>query len=143
MPRYNWKNVQNYYDHPHSKEDTQKAFKMHKGTWYDAVKRKAIILREEDYVSNSKYVKKPIEVYLVNPSNMDGTHLKRRLLKEGLLEDKCLICGLTEWCGMEISLHLDHINGNKYDNTLKNLRILCPNCHSQTSTYCGRNAKYE
>lgn len=43
------------------------------------------------------------------------------------------------WAGKPIVLHLDHINGVRNDNRLENLRWLCPNCHSQTDTYCGRN----
>jgi len=48
----------------------------------------------------------------------------------------CAICGITDWLGQSLSLHLDHINGINNDNRLENLRLLCPNCHSQTDTYC-------
>lgn len=44
-----------------------------------------------------------------------------------------------EWAGKPIKLHLDHVNGIRNDHRLPNLRWLCPNCHSQTVTYCGRN----
>jgi hypothetical protein len=50
-------------------------------------------------------------------------------------------CGIKEWNGKPISYQLDHINGDNMDNRIENLRILCPNCHSQTSTYGGRNIK--
>lgn len=65
--------------------------------------------------------------------------LKKRILENGLKEYKCEKCGLTDWNGEEISLHLDHINGNNLDHRLENLRFLCPNCHSQTPTYCGKS----
>jgi hypothetical protein len=65
--------------------------------------------------------------------------LKRRILKAGLLEYKCSICGLTDWRGMPISLQLDHINGEHDDHRLENLRFLCPNCHAQTETFAGKN----
>jgi hypothetical protein len=77
---------------------------------------------------------------------LDGKHphyqtfkLKNRLLKEGLIENKCSKCNITEWDNMPINCELDHINGIRHDHRLSNLRMLCPNCHSQTSTYRGKN----
>jgi hypothetical protein len=67
--------------------------------------------------------------------------LKKRLIDSGLLENKCYECGLTEWRGKSLTIQLEHINGNSIDNRLKNLTMLCPNCHSQTSTYAGRGLK--
>lgn len=65
--------------------------------------------------------------------------LKARLLKYELKHNVCEICQLTEWNGQKLTMHLDHINGDCWDHRLENLRMLCPNCHSQTHTYCGRN----
>jgi hypothetical protein len=72
---------------------------------------------------------------------LPNTHnTKLQLIKLGLLENKCSICDNAGiWLNKPISLHLDHIDGNPRNNTITNLRILCPNCHSQTETYCGRN----
>jgi len=54
--------------------------------------------------------------------------------------EQCFGCGLkAEWEGKPLSLVLDHISGNKHDNKPVNLRLLCPNCHAQTDTFCGRN----
>lgn len=67
------------------------------------------------------------------------TVLRRYVIKNNLIPYKCAICGCTEWQGKTLSLELDHINGANNDNRLENLRFLCPNCHSQTSTYGSRN----
>ena len=65
--------------------------------------------------------------------------LRIRLIDEGLKEHKCESCGIESWLDNPISLELDHIDGNRTNHRLNNLRILCPNCHSQTSTYRGKN----
>jgi hypothetical protein len=67
--------------------------------------------------------------------------LKNRMIKEGFLENVCSICGITEWFGKSINMELDHIDGNRSNHLLSNLRMLCPNCHSQTDTYRSRNIK--
>lgn len=73
-------------------------------------------------------------------SKVSYSTAKAWVLRHKLLEEKCDECGLkNEWQKKTLVLHLDHINGDKQDHRLENLRFLCPNCHSQTSTYCGRN----
>jgi Zn finger protein HypA/HybF involved in hydrogenase expression len=87
-------------------------------------------------------VKKDIFEYLVENSKNGRHNIKRRLLREGLIENVCSECGLKDtWNGKPISLELDHINGVNNDNRLENLRMLCPNCHSQTETFKSRNIK--
>lgn len=83
----------------------------------------------------------PIEDRLVKGKFRGGNQLKKRLWKLGLLDTKCDWCNITEWRNQPAPLELDHINGDPYDNTLSNLRILCPNCHAQTSTANGKNIK--
>jgi 5-methylcytosine-specific restriction endonuclease McrA len=84
----------------------------------------------------------PIEEFLTENSSCSRTNLKRRLLREGLLENVCHICGqLPEWNGKPLVLQLDHINGISNDNRLENLRIICPHCHSQTENFAGKNNK--
>jgi 5-methylcytosine-specific restriction endonuclease McrA len=65
--------------------------------------------------------------------------LKNRLLKEGILIYKCAICGINSCNNKQLSLELDHIDGNRVNHTLPNLRLLCPNCHAQTDTYRSKN----
>lgn len=86
---------------------------------------------------------KPLnEVLVENSTYRSSNNLKRRLLREGLLENKCALCGNKGiWNGRPLVLQLDHINGNHFDNRLENLRILCPNCHSQTDTFCTRKSR--
>lgn len=77
---------------------------------------------------------------------LDGQHgyyptgkLKKRLLDSNILKYKCDICDINEWNGCSLVLHLDHKDGNSTNHKKNNLRLLCPNCHSQTDTYCGKN----
>lgn len=82
-----------------------------------------------------------IEEYLENRKGIKSYHLKARLLREGFMEPICNSCNLPDWLGEPIPLELDHINGKRNDNTITNLRLLCPNCHAKTPTYRGRNKK--
>jgi hypothetical protein len=63
--------------------------------------------------------------------------LRKRVIYEQ--NESCNKCGINEWLGENITLELDHINGNNKDNSRDNLEALCPNCHSQTKTWRGRN----
>lgn len=71
--------------------------------------------------------------------------IKKLLIEAGILEERCYGAGCSvrkTWLGNPLALHLDHINGIGDDYELENLRLLCPNCHTQTSTYAGKNIPY-
>ena len=92
-------------------------------------------------VGSTKPVKsaQPLEEILVANSKYSTSHLKKRLIKEKILEEKCVNCNLTQWIKDKIPLELDHKNGINNDHRLENLRLLCPNCHAQTDNYRGKN----
>jgi Zn finger protein HypA/HybF involved in hydrogenase expression len=84
------------------------------------------------------------EICSENSTYTSTSKLKKRLLEAGLLQNKCSLCEqLPIWHGQSLVLVLDHVNGVSTDNRLENLRILCPHCHSQTSTFAGRNKKHK
>jgi Zn finger protein HypA/HybF involved in hydrogenase expression len=83
-----------------------------------------------------------LEDILVKNSNYQSFKLKKRLFSARLRKPKCEECG---WAKISIDgrlpLELDHINGDRHDNRLENLRVLCPNCHSLQITHRGKNRK--
>ena len=101
---------------------------------------------KKNYYTNRTLSVKKIdmsEILVENSTYKNGNSLKRRLISEGYKENRCECCGIDSWNGKEISLQLHHVNGNHSDNRIENLQILCPNCHSQTETYAGKNSNKE
>lgn len=78
------------------------------------------------------------ERFSIHEKKQASSKTKEVLLNHKIKENKCEICGITEWNGNPITLQLHHINGDPKDDRLENLQILCPNCHSQTDTFCKR-----
>ena len=79
--------------------------------------------------------KKSAKEFLFNGSLIPSDRLKKKLLDEGIKENKCEKCKKIKWNGEPIPLELHHIDGNRFNNSLENIKILCPNCHAQTSNY--------
>lgn len=75
--------------------------------------------------------------FFKNNRRISSCALKTRLLN--IKPYKCECCGISEWNNKKIILEIHHIDGNHYNNELSNLKLLCPNCHSQTLSWCGKN----
>jgi 5-methylcytosine-specific restriction endonuclease McrA len=129
--KYDWVAIQAYYDTGASVRICASAFGFCVEAWSKAVARGEIQPRLPGM---------PIEELLASTTRR-RQHVKARLLRAGLLKNICSGCGLTAWRGEHLSMHLDHVNGVANDHRLTNLRMLCPNCHSQTPTYGGRNMR--
>jgi len=129
-PRYDWDKVQKHHDAGYSRMECMERFGFSHSTWTDAVNSGRLRARDHRI---------PMSELLVEGRNTKRTHLKMRLLRDHLLEPKCYNCGITEWHGGSVSLELHHLDGNGKNNRLENLQLLCPNCHSQTITWGGRN----
>jgi DNA-binding CsgD family transcriptional regulator len=130
--RFEWAEVQAYYDDGHSVRECGSLFGFSTWTWSQAVRRGLITPRPRF---------RPPEVTFAAGTRRQRGHLKQRLLLAGLKDGRCERCGLSDWRGQPLSLALHHINGDRYDNRVENLELLCPNCHSQTGNFAGRAGK--
>lgn len=122
----------------------------------------ADLSRKVGYASLSNYdvLKDTVKKYNLDVSHFDpqkrkrekvnlniyynGSRVKTKTLAHGLIVlrgYKCEKCGISEWQDEKIVLQLHHIDGNHLNNELNNLQLLCPNCHSQTDNFCGKNKK--
>ena len=89
------------------------------------------------------HTKRTIDKILVKDSvQACSTRIKQYLLKNNIVKEECSVCKIPpEWNNNPLTLQLDHINGDHFDNRVENLRLICPNCHSQTDTFTGRNLR--
>lgn len=122
--RYDWAAVRAYYEAGFSFVDCRQRFGFSGGSWSKAIERGDIVPRERG-----------VEGY----ASRRG--LKRRLVRDGLVDGCCAGCGIREWQGKPLVLELHHLNGKKDDHRPDNVVLLCPNCHSQTDTYRMKNRK--
>jgi hypothetical protein len=130
--RYDWDEIRAFYEQGHSAAECQRRFGFSLAAWADAIRRGAISTRPR---------LEPLELVLAAGKRRSRRHVKTRILLAGLKPEHCEICGLPGWEGRPISLELHHVNGDSADNRLENLRLLCPNCHSQTENFGSRNKR--
>lgn len=130
---HDWAEVQKHYDAGHGVNECRRQFGICTSVWYNAVKS-GKILPLADY-------RIPIATLLAPERNTSRSHVRWRLIGDGILEEKCAKCGISEWLGKPLSMNLHHINGVKTDHRLENLQLLCPHCHCQTENFAGRNAR--
>jgi len=111
---------------------------------------KILGLDTNHFCSRGRKMKSEEKIFVVDSHPTDSNLIKKRLVRDHNRLYECSKCknvnyttrdGVLMWNDQEITLQLEHINGVHNDNRLDNLTFLCPNCHSQTSTFCGRNRK--
>jgi 5-methylcytosine-specific restriction endonuclease McrA len=129
--RYDWAKIQRYYDEGHSVAQCVAQFGFTRGAWFMAVQRGAVIPRPRAMA---------LEKLLV-AARRDRHNVKRRLVAAGIKRHACEHCGISRWGERALSLCLHHINGDRHDNRLENLELLCPNCHSQTPNFGSKNKR--
>ena len=115
---------------------------------FNTFKRRAVSLGIYNPNPGGKGTNKPSKRKIPITDILDGNYpryqtfkLKNRLIKEGYLKNECSNCGISEWNGKFLPLELDHIDGNPTNHDIGNLRMLCPNCHSQTETFRAKNKR--
>ena len=109
---------------PHRGGSFKRGYDANRGVWTKEHREKAILAKKQ----------KREELYAtLYWDELPKREKRRRILAEQ--KEVCLWCSLSEWRGFPITLELDHVDGNNKNDARDNLRILCPNCHSQTPTY--------
>lgn len=112
------------------KQDTLNSYLKKMGIVYTGNQSGKGIRTDPKYIPAIEYAQQ---------ANVKTYILKQKLIRDGIKEYKCEICGLTEWLGQPIPLELHHKNCDHFDNDLDNLQILCPNCHALQPGNSGSN----
>lgn len=146
IEQYNKKELQQIANESNSYRDMLKkiGYRTYNGSNHKTLK-KAIIKYNIDvshfYTNKIIHTQRTEDNVFCKNSTATQKVLRSWFVKGNYIEYKCDKCGLKSvWMNEKLTLQLDHINGDNHDNRLNNLRWLCPNCHSQTSTYCGKSS---
>ena len=130
-----------------NKSETMAKAAIELGLHFNTFKRKAIKLGVYRPNQSGLGIKKTMpsiditEILKGEYPHYQTFKLKQRLIKEGIKQNICEICNSDSWMGKKLNCELDHIDGDRTNHRLENLRMLCPNCHSQTDTYRAKNIK--
>lgn len=84
--------------------------------------------------------RKRAEEFLFNGSVINTHRLRLRLLRDNIKAPVCERCDNSKWLGEPIPIELHHVNGDRFDNRIENLQMLCPNCHALTDNHAGRGS---
>lgn len=124
----------------HSLITRKKIAKTTKNTWHSKTeegKQKAIdALRSGSKKRTENSIKR---LDILTTEQLGHNSRKKKVFLEQ--DEKCNKCNISDWNGIKLTFELEHKDGNKHNNFRENLEVLCPNCHSQTSTWRGRNNK--
>jgi len=115
------------------RKEGKKLFRIEDSQRRKEIARKAALSKHEKYLENRER-----KIRNADWSQLTNCEKRERILMEQ--NGKCMSCGISqEWNNKPLKFELDHMNGNRNDNRRENLRLICPNCHSQTNNYKNRN----